>query len=339
MSKLPRPCKVLLCGPFPLPIGGVSIHLQRLRQRLARDPAFEVRGVDESPRPSEGIFHLRSLRLLAYLRLLWWADVVHVHSSVPVFRALHVVLARLLGRRVVLTVHSHRPRQAWSHRLARLLCACSHEVIAVNDVIRQQLCERAHVIPAYIAPAPEEETVPSDLREWIAAVRAGGRQLIVSNAYKLVDFDGVDLYGCDLLLDIFDEPAIRARYALVFVVGSLDGGDQRFQAYLERIRARGLEGQVWLLHRAMPFAGLLQLCDVSVRATNTDGDALSIRESLYYGKRTLASDCVLRPAQAELFATRDAGALAAALLAPAQPVTDAMISFDSAIRVLYERLY
>lgn len=339
MSSEFRPCKVLLCGPFPLPIGGVSIHLQRLRLRLLQDPEFEVRGVDESPRPSEGIFHLRSLRLLAYLQLLWWADIVHVHSSVPVFRALHVVLARLLGRRVVLTIHSHRPRRVWSHRLARMLCTWSHEVISVNEAIRQQLCERAHVIPAYIAPAPDEEVVPSDLQTWIAAARAGGRQLIVSNAYKLVEFDGVDLYGCDLLLDIFDEPLIRARYVLVFVVGSLDGGDQRFQAYLGRIRARGLEGQVRLLHRAMPFAGLLQLCDVSVRATNTDGDALSIRESLYYGKRTLASDCVQRPAQAELFATRDAGALATVLLAPAQPVTEAMISFDGAIRALYKRIY
>jgi len=327
--------KVLLCGPFPPPTGGVSIHLQRLRQQLLQGGGFEVRGVNESPLPSEGELYLRGLNLWAYWRLLRWAEVVHVHSSVLLFRLLHVVMARLCGRRVVLTVHSHRPRNRWTHALARLLCRWSQTVITVNEDIRVQLCPAAHVIPAYIAPAPQEEVVPADIADWMAAARAAGRAVIVSNASKLVEHQGCDLYGCDMLIEMFADPAIRSRFALLFVVGSVQGCSERFDAYQQRIRERGLEDRIWLLHRALPFAGLLQRCDVSVRATNTDGDALSIRESLYYRKRTLASDCVARPGQTELFATRDTAALTAALLAPARPVTLPVESFDDAIRALY----
>lgn len=330
--------KLLLCGPFPDPVGGVSIHLRRLMQALARSGAYEVRCVDEAGQRKPGLYNIRSLNPFAYLGLLWWAEVVHVQSSVWLLRLLHVLAARALGRQVVVTLHSHRPRHRLEHEGARLACRLAHSVIAVNQQIRAEVCARAQVIPAYIAPGADEEWVPEDIQQWIAQVRQRGKALVVSNAYKLVQFNGVDLYGLDVLIDCFSDPAVRAGHALLFVVSSLADCAAPYEQYRARIAALGLEQDVLLVHRAMPFAGLLRCCDLSVRATNTDGDALSIRESLSYGKRTLASDCVDRPPGAELFATRDAAALAALICRPAALTPVAGPSFDASLMSLYESL-
>ena len=40
---------------------------------------------------------------------------------------------------------------------------------------------------------------------------------------------------------------------------------------------------------------VIKLCDGTIRHTSTDGDSLSVRESLFLGKCTLASDVVSRP--------------------------------------------
>ncbi|NVD73936.1 hypothetical protein D0T25_24980 [Duganella sp. BJB488] len=331
-------CHLLLCGPFPEPVGGVSIHLRRLLAALAAQPRYTVRCVDEAGRRKPGLFNLRSLNAWAYLRLLWWADLVHVHSSVTLFRLLHVLCARLLGKPVIVTLHSHRPRHRLEHGLTRLCCALAQAVVAVNGVIRDAVCPAALVIPAYIAPGADEEWVPAALQDWIDRQRGQGRLLLVSNAYKLARFDGADLYGLDTLLEVFERAPVRRRYALLFVVASVDGCEAAYAGYQRRIVERGLQEQVLLVHQPMPFAGLLKRCDVSVRATNTDGDALSVRESLSYGKRTLASDCVARPAGAELFATRDADALAALLQAPARHGAADVDSFDLSLVNLYGTL-
>ena len=48
---------------------------------------------------------------------------------------------------------------------------------------------------------------------------------------------------------------------------------------------------------------------VLLRPTNTDGDAVSVREALWLGVPVIASDVVERPAGTELFRTRDAESL------------------------------
>ena len=297
-----------------------------------------VRCLDESAVRKPGLFNIRSLQPFTYLGLLWWADVVHVQSSVGLLRCLHIVLAKLMGKKIILTLHSHRPRHRLEHWLTRAICRLPDTVVAVNDTIRAAVCPRAHVIPAYIVPGADEEAVAPDVLAWIGQVKGQGKRLVVSNAYKLIRFEGEDLYGLDLLIELFSDSAVRRGHALLFVVSNLAGCEAAYTHYQQLIAERGLGESIWLLHRAMPFAGLLKHCDVSVRATNTDGDALSIRESLSYGKRTLASDCVARPRGSELFKNRNLASLQATLLAAPAQHTAPDESFDGPIVNLYGKL-
>ena len=58
---------------------------------------------------------------------------------------------------------------------------------------------------------------------------------------------------------------------------------------------------------------ILKRVDISIRNTSTDGDSLSVKESLYLGCRTICSDVVNRPAGCYLFHYNDAGSLTKAI--------------------------
>ncbi len=81
--------KVLLIGPSPRNIGGISIHLKRLIGLLKDKYDFSI--VDEGHTRYRGEFNLRTLNLVMYYKLLFRADIVHIHSGVFILRFFHII--------------------------------------------------------------------------------------------------------------------------------------------------------------------------------------------------------------------------------------------------------
>lgn len=70
-----------------------------------------------------------------------------------------------------------------------------------------------------------------------------------------------------------------------------------------------LQENFLLLNENLSFVRLIEQADIVLRPTNTDGDALTVREALYLGKPIIASDIVNRPLGTILFKSRDIDAL------------------------------
>ena len=85
--------KIILIGAYPPPVGGVSIHIQRLIYLLSNNAEFDV--IDESAiRKEEWPFNIRSLNLIKYLRIVKKADIIHIHSGLFVRRFFHIIVCR-----------------------------------------------------------------------------------------------------------------------------------------------------------------------------------------------------------------------------------------------------
>lgn len=334
-SRLPR---VLLIGPVPAPRGGVSVHLERLAIALA-GLGYPIDVLDEAPIIKAHVPNLRKISLRSYVSLLRNADIIHTHSSNPAVKLAHTILARLLGRRVVATIHSAR-HDVWGRMMYRLACRLSHCVIPVSEQVRDTLKIKGEIIPAFLPPLVEEECIPESLAAWMQERRLEGRQIIVSNASDLRSAHGEDLYGLDLLVEAFTRPEVSRRYALLFVVASLRVGAARYADMQWAIDDRELSSVVKLVHLAAPFAGMIKAADLVVRATNTDGDALTVREALWYGKRVLASDCVKRPERSDLFRSRDVEDLVLKLVAlgPPEPGGELRRDFTADVDRVYRRI-
>jgi len=300
---------ILITGPVAPPFGGISIHIKRLCAMLNHN--FEITLVDESKTPKNNIFHLRSLNLVGYFKLLAWSDLVFIHSGNRWFKKAHIIFSKLFRKKIIITIHGYGNKRSMPFRIwDQFIFSLADKIILVNDEIRQKLKlseQKCLTMHAFLPPdLNEEEPLPNEIQQEIENARKKGQRIIVTNASRLDSFNGEDLYG----LDISIEAAKRLKnlgvsFRIIFTVSTLDQGKSRYDLAMKEIKKHALEDVFFLFSGPISFPRLIVASDIVLRPTNTDGDSLSVREALHYNKPILASDVVSRPEGSLLFKTRD----------------------------------
>lgn len=328
--------QITICGPYPEPTGGVSVHVRRLIAVMRL--YFNVSLVDESPIRKDGIFNLRSFAFFTYFRIIRESDLVHVNSSVAIFRFIHVFTAWLLNKKIIITIHSFRKVGLASWFFNYFSFSFSDVNIVVGKEIFDVFPFKKVLIPAFIKPGEEEFKLTEPFLSVVNDLKSSGRKLIVSNASRLDFLEGEEIYGFSCLIDMFNDSRLLDGFSLVLNVSSIQGRESYYLKLKEIISSKRLESSVFLFNEKMDFVGLLAAADVYVRATITDGDALSVREALMLGVKTIASDCVLRPKGTILYETKNVESLKHAICF-GLPSGDLLLkSFDEEILDLYESL-
>lgn len=314
---MPRPLRVALVGVFPPPLGGISVHLQRLAARLEQAGVTVVRqGVQTGP-----AFFGHYLEVLRSTR---GADVVHAHLHGALDLTMLALLARTC-RRIVLTVHGHnvvgRVLEGAPARAAVIGAALRsmHAVVCVNQVIADEARqigvrpERLLVAPAFLPPDPialrGTEPLPA-----VAAFLRAHRPVLVANAFSFDLFDGRLLYGQDQLVELLARLAPSMPDVGLVVHLARDGGPgaARFEAVRTLARERGVADRILWVPGSQDLGPTLVRADAMIRPTATDGDAVSVREALHMGVAVVASDVVRRPEGTWLVPLGDVDALTAA---------------------------
>jgi glycosyltransferase involved in cell wall biosynthesis len=319
--------KILMIGPLPPPAGGVSIHINRLSHHLKKN--YLVEFIDEAKSMKDEIFNVRSFDLRSYFRLMTDADLIYIHSGSNALRMLHLLTGWLLGKKIVLTIHGYLKRKMLLPRLVdQLFYKMASKIIIVNANILERIslpAEKCIVRHAFLPPVMEDEPeIPLVVRSWISNARQHQKTVICSNAWRLDIFNNQDLYGLDLCIEVA-ERLVKEKLpaAFVFNVSTIDDNDSLFTKYADRIKMLGLEGSFLLINEKFSFVRLMEEADIVLRATNFDGDSLTVREALMLGKPILASDVVNRPAGTTVFENRNIAdlhkKLTALITAPAAP--------------------
>lgn len=301
---------ILMIGPYTT-VGGVSIHIKRLALLLQAD--FNFLFVDESPISSNdfSVYNIRSMNAIKYLKLVGSADVIHIHSGVGLLRCFHILIAFVFRKKIIVTLHSaHNFSNGLIRGVNRWFLNLSDTIVCVSKEIKALLkIAKSQVIPAFVPPVLEqEESLPKSLLQLLQ--RSVGKKIIVSNAFRLDMNNGEDLYGLDLLLAVAKRLKQKETNAvIVFVVADINDSTGLYQKYVTQIEEEKLNDYISIFPKAISFVTLMQKSDVVVRATNTDGDALTVREALYLKKPIIASDATWRPLGSILFKNRDANDL------------------------------
>lgn len=309
-QKMSSVKRVLFIGPSPRNTGGVSIHIRRLTSMLSTDITSDF--VDEGRMRYEGVFNLRSMNVITYVGKIILADVIHIHSGAWLLRSFHIIVCKILmGKYTVVTVHRD-PTIEPHLNLTRWLLKRCNQAILVNkkgyDIMSCPAECKYRMLPAFLPPIMREEPpLPEEITLWINNVRKNdGNIIMCSNAWNLVQHDGQDLYGLDMCIDaMISLNEIGRNYYLIFIVASNTDQQDRMKAYKQKISEKHLQHNILIWEDAVSFVRLIQKSDMVLRPTNTDGDAISIREALYMGKPVIASDIVERPEGTILFRTRD----------------------------------
>jgi glycosyltransferase involved in cell wall biosynthesis len=306
--------KLNLVGAIPPPYGGVTIHVQRLLDSLLRHQ-IDVLLYDISRQAKQyQAVQCRRWRSVVCRLLFASKSIVHFHNFSP----RNLYLYALLGLRhtTVLSLHNERFLDelaqcgALQKRLMTMALNQLDCVIVVNDkcaMLARQIVRdsvKIKVVAGFIPP----QRVDTDLvPPLIEDLRKRHQYLLASNAYKLTFHDGHDLYGLDMLVELTARLVREHQLDVATMVLLPNPNDEKYYLKLiARAQELGIEMRFKIVSDPVEEAApLWSIADIVVRATNTDGNSLSVLEALAAGTPVVASDCAPRHQAVALFTTRD----------------------------------
>lgn len=295
-------------GTLPPPLGGVSVYLYRLKKLHREDDFIDPRFISRYSLINlmltstkeiviEGIEGIK-WRYLLFLRLIKcfknnkYSVVLHGRGWLN-----DINLAGFFKKKVMLFS----------------LCGCS-SIRVVSTHMKDELVEvlssyegKIIIKDAFLPPPLEDEpkildTYSDEMRKFMEIQRP----LIVANAFKLIDWNGMDLYGLDMCIELIYR--LRQDYPNVGLLFALANEKYRPDYYAKMkalIVDYGLQRNIYFLTNQHELWPILKDCDVMVRPTCTDGYGNSIAETLYFARPAVASDVCKRPDGCVVFRNRD----------------------------------
>ncbi len=310
---------ILQLGPFPPPYGGVQTNMLAIRDEVLRNGCeCSIISIVNSERTGgeKNVYHPRNpaelLRLLFSLKY----DVLHIHiggNLPPRVLALILTCATAARGKSVMTLHSGgyavesvKTARFWTPQgfIFRQLT----KIIVVNELMTEMFgkfgvkLENIKLIRPFALGKPDENIeIPQKFKEFW-------------NNHKkvLLAVSGLETHY-DLPSQINALEKVRRKFpgaGLVIVgAGSLEKDLRaliRSKPYAEHVLLAGDTKREVVLH-------LIEKCDVLLRTTIFDGDAISIREAIYLGTPVIATDNGMRPESVRLVPMQNAAALETAI--------------------------
>ena len=300
-----RAKKVNIIGPYPPPFGGISVHIQRMFDHIRHE---NVRFFNTSTFKSNSIPTLTKFDLL----FLFFKpnQLIHYHSTSINVR---LILAICSVLNPFIFFHAHGASLvdqlnslSWKSRiikfvLPRLNIICSNSEIYAH--FESNYSPRSlHLYDAFIPPLYDENLY----NEVINSVELPNTTFLLSMTGWFSIYNNEDLYGFDLMLQALDK--LRKQGIDVSIIASVNGiGDQELYNSFIAERARlSLTNNFYLIMNDLPeLYPIIIASDIFIRPTNTDGNAVSIKEATWFNKLVIASDAVPRPDEVITFKNRN----------------------------------
>lgn len=304
--------RILLVSPFPPYIGGVSVSVKRLYDILVNS-GYEVMKYDTqlgNPRYNRYkiLKFIKFMFLPLFILIHKRFDVIHFHVS-GVLPKFYISLWRRFfssGTKFIITLHGQAGNILKSGlgiyslgKFDRIICVKEGDCRIMPDKLKTKSVE----IPAFIPPSMSKSfpRIPCNLK---INDRSIFRMLL--SGFIICNEKYNDLYGFIDAINLLDKLRKKGRNAELILVVLGYNTDRKSADYLKNLKRdciiRGLESHVcWVEGVAMELWPILKQVHVLLRPTKSDGDALSVRESLFLKIPVISSDVVPRPAGAIVY--------------------------------------
>lgn len=301
--------RIGIIGPYPPPRGGVSVHIKRLEDEL-RDQGVMIKIFNVNMMGGCIRRKIRYLKWLLKLLPCTHIDILHIHGGALKERALIIFIARLYKIKTVVTFHSLRDdftqMTFWKRSLLSYVVNHTDYIIAVGDTEKEKLVKwfnretSLSVIPAYIPPKRIETELPAQLMEFLRSHRL----IISANASNMDFYQGQDIYGLDMLVELCGQLSAQMDVGFVYCLTRLTD-KMYFEEIKSRIKELGIENYFFIVLDSMEFWPVLEKSHIFIRPTCTDSYGVSVAEALTFGIPSIASNVCKRPEGTILFQSRN----------------------------------
>ena len=281
--------KLLIIGRIPPPIGGISIHLERIIPKLKKDNiTFHFHQY-----PKKSKFY----KLFYTFILILKYDIIHIHTTNKILSFILCFFSFLIRKKTLYTFHL---KYNFSNFLDRIILKMSIIAIVMNKYTFNNAKKISKNI-LFISPfTPATKIKPLDKKiiTKIDALKSKYKYIFCSNAtlYEMTK-GNKERYGVTQLINLFKEIPDSALI-------TINNPTKKYKKIIIS-KCGEIPSNIYVVYKEIDFISLLKKCDCVIRATTIDGDALTIKEAIHYGKNVIASDCVDRPKECILYETNN----------------------------------
>ena len=301
--------KHCIIGSYPPPLGGVSVYIYRLCKSL-KQAGNTVVIVDW--------LRMSNLkRVWAFLYLVFDKEFTEYNMNGFGYYFMVALAIRPFGKKIVFMDHNERQleHQTKCKRIIyKWFLTKVDQFYIVGDHIKTyynsyniNIDGKAITKHAFLPPPLDEEN--DILKTYDAQTLAfidKKRPLIMANGFQVCFFKGEDLYGLDMCVEI--TCLLKKHFNTIGFLFAL-ANDTVEKEYLTTLQNKiveyGIQENFHFLSGQKEIWPLFKRADMLIRPTNTDGDAVSIREALYFQCPVLASDASPRAEGAVVFQNRN----------------------------------
>ena len=315
--------KINLIGTYPPPYGGISIHIKRLREKFKKNNDVKIIALNKVF--EEGIESCSLKKLLVKLIFINSKEIIHSNLTGRNGKLFLGYYCFLFNKKIIITVHGAGLTESYQNsnflikKIYKFSLKNLTHIIVVNRDIKEECLslgiteEKISVISPYLNPVINEEDykkIDKSVWDFIEKNRKNGSKIITGNG-NIRFFNNEDLYGLDMLIElIYLLKQRNYKVSLVFALLGYKDQTNEERRYFEdlenRIKRYKIEEDIFIYKvKDTEYYPILEKSDIFIRPTNTDGDAISIREAIYLKKPNISSDIVKRPEESMLFKTRN----------------------------------
>lgn len=322
---------ISIFGIYPPPYGGLSNHIKRVTDILINEGMLELvynfgrteKSLSKQPEYVRNINISTRFDIIGYIYWLFRfglhdkSKLIHFHNNEN-GSFLILIMKFVFKKKILVTFHdqmrlTRKPRwfRFWyvTPFLFQLFKQKDIFWIAVNENIKSQLLKKGvnqvqiSIIPAYVNNVTNNST---PLRKDILKFSSRKTPLFTMYAMATILYEGVDLYGIDISLQLIER--LKSRYKEIGLIICIPGTISKLvmESYNQYIARNHIEDNVLFVEgNILNIYELWKLSDIFLRPTCTDGDSLSVREALEVNTVVLASDAAKRPEGVIIFRNRD----------------------------------
>jgi len=300
--------KIIVYGILPPPYGGVSIHLKRFIKYL------EDSNIDFIFFQSNHSRKKHTFRRLFFSQINFKKNIIHLHgfqSGKNLCFLLFLIL--YFNKKIIVTIHNQRFLLDYdllnniNKIVAKIFYSNISHIISVSPDTKFGFISdsKISVIPAFIPPTSDEIDI-TKLPEFFYKIKKQHKFLITANAFKISFYNNEDLYGIDLSIELMYRLIKNGYSDIGFIYVIPDVGDYDYYEEMQSlVKKYKLEDNFHFYTKPVSYPAVINICDLFIRPTNTDGDALSIREAISLKKPAIASNVCKRPEGTILFENRN----------------------------------
>ncbi|MBU3142592.1 glycosyltransferase [Clostridium sp. CF012] len=302
---------IVQVGPYPEPIGGISIYIKRMKQYMdLLGMKNEVWDLNRIEKHKEKVLQVR-LRYVPF-KYLFRKDIQIIHYNLCGIRPkVYISIFNKIffaKRKKIITVHGDCKETLKNNKRKLVKALNSFDAIIcvkVGDAAQLEssgVTKPIYEVPAFLFPLKEGE---GDIPEYILNFIESKDFVISANASSIQFHNDIDLYGIDMCIDLVIGLKKKGlNIGMVFCLPHVDN-DVYYRKLMTSIDTNIIEDNFLFVHEQMELWPIIKKSDLFIRPTNYDGYGVSIAEAIQQSIPAIASDVCERPEGTIVFKSRD----------------------------------